>query len=413
MKQVTSKILKEVQDDSILQRINTHVSQNPETIMGDTTIVQALEQYEFIKELALVSIQNGTFDSLSSKRRNAILTALSQIRQYVANPSQLILTIESLYDTVLSSGLLATQMKQKNYQSEVRSVVKLKREMQEFLSEFTEKRAILDELEKVHTRMIELARDSTAVKDNLSQSYKNSTTQLGEIEKKKNSLAEIQTRISGIEKDLEEKKLSINAFYDNIESYKTLISETEGKAKSVLNSEEKINSLIRQAENALNLKSAEGISAAFSSQHVSASKVANLRGWIIGSASFLLIALILTIWIVSGQWISDPNSISSIVGRVVAVAISLTGATFCARQYMRQKNIAEDYAYKAVLSKSIIAFTEEIKKRDDQKVADYLTKVLDEIHKDPLRTRDSNDGTQMDLYNKMQEVIKGALSKKD
>ncbi|UOU99855.1 hypothetical protein MUU74_07855 [Chryseobacterium daecheongense] len=79
------------------------------------------------------------------------------------------------------------------------------------------------------------------------------------------------------------------------------------------------------------------------------------------------------------------------------MGISITGATFCAKQYTKQSNIAEDYAYKAVLSKSIIAFTEEIKKRDDKKVAEYLEKVLSEIHQDPLRKReikeDDNDST--------------------
>ena len=136
----------------------------------------------------------------------------------------------------------------------------------------------------------------------------------------------------------------------------------------------------------------------------------------IGASLFILAALALTVWIVSGKWIEHPDAISSIIGRVVAVAISITGATFCAKQYVKQKNILEDYAYKSVLSKSIIAFTEEIKKRDSTKVADYLTQVLGEIHQDPLRQREKQEEKENgvntpDLVDRLTKIIE-VFSKK-
>ena len=73
------------------------------------------------------------------------------------------------------------------------------------------------------------------------------------------------------------------------------------------------------------------------------------------------------------------------------MGIAISGAAFCANQFIKQKNIAEDYGYKAVLSKSIIAFANYIKETDEtpnkEKVSEYLTTVLEEIHKDPLRER--------------------------
>jgi hypothetical protein len=49
--------------------------------------------------------------------------------------------------------------------------------------------------------------------------------------------------------------------------------------------------------------------------------------------------------------------------------------------------LAEDYAYKAVLTKSIVAFSEELRKKDETGYSEYISTVLKEIHQDPLRKR--------------------------
>ncbi|MDR0907449.1 MAG: hypothetical protein LBM63_02390 [Rikenellaceae bacterium] len=69
------------------------------------------------------------------------------------------------------------------------------------------------------------------------------------------------------------------------------------------------------------------------------------------------------------------------------IPFTLLGALFCANQYTKQRNIAEDYAYKTVLSKSIVAFSEELREKDPERYAEYISTVLREIHQDPLRRR--------------------------
>ena len=54
---------------------------------------------------------------------------------------------------------------------------------------------------------------------------------------------------------------------------------------------------------------------------------------------------------------------------------------------MKQKNLAEDYAYKSVLTKSIVAFSEELREKDSEGYSQYISTVLKEIHQDPLRKR--------------------------
>lgn len=79
--------------------------------------------------------------------------------------------------------------------------------------------------------------------------------------------------------------------------------------------------------------------------------------------------------------------IYNLIGRLSMIPFTIAGAIFCANQYTKQKNIIEDYAYKTVLAKSIIAFSEELREKSPERYAEYLSTILKEIHQDPLRKR--------------------------
>ena len=54
---------------------------------------------------------------------------------------------------------------------------------------------------------------------------------------------------------------------------------------------------------------------------------------------------------------------------------------------MGKKNLLEDYSYKLALAKSMVAFSEELREKDSERYKEYLSTVLNEILKDPLRIR--------------------------
>ncbi len=91
------------------------------------------------------------------------------------------------------------------------------------------------------------------------------------------------------------------------------------------------------------------------------------------------------------QSINENNQWFIILGRILLLPIPITGAVFCANQYTKQKNIIEDYAYKQTIAKSVVGFSEQLKKNgkdeDNSEYVDYIRKALAEIHKDPLRSR--------------------------
>src|SRR5690606_13922008 len=87
----------------------------------------------------------------------------------------------------------------------------------------------------------------------------------------------------------------------------------------------------------------------------------------------------------------DKNAdINVIIGRVTMLPLPIASAIFCANMYVKRTNLIQDYAYKMVLAKSIVGFSEQLKnsrpEHSDEYTA-YIKRVLEEIHQDPLRKR--------------------------
>ena len=111
--------------------------------------------------------------------------------------------------------------------------------------------------------------------------------------------------------------------------------------------------------------------------------------WIVGAIACLVGAACLGWYFM--QSINENNQWFIILGRILLLPIPIMGAIFCANQYTKQKNIIEDYAYKQTIAKSVVGFSEQLKKNgkdeDNSEYVDYIRKALTEIHKDPLRSR--------------------------
>ena len=428
MKPTTQNILKWLNSSAIQEQIDHFKQTNPSYSFNETTIIEAIELYDLSKDVLLKAIENNILDEQISftKRQQihntlkSIVTQLSQIAQpqfkyNAAHPNaaafaQAIFTgIMNLSDIVDNAKLQERLKGFGNYAVELKELSKIKKAYLTLVKD-------IEKASELYSKSQNVYNDLNTLSEKLSIKIKDLETEKVKTDKISSDTKIVFDNISKSEQDIENKKVKITAFHAYIEEHQKTITELQSKAQEIIDKEETINNLINQAEKALNLKSAEGISAAFSSYLTSSNEKKNLRNWMIGASVFILAALALTVWIVSGKWIEHPDAISSIIGRVVAVAISITGATFCAKQYVKQKNIIEDYAYKSVLSKSIIAFTEEIKKRDSSKVADYLTQVLGEIHQDPLRQREKQEEKENgvntpDLVDRLTKIIE-VFSKK-
>lgn len=256
------------------------------------------------------------------------------------------------------------------------------------LAELTEKKDALinaiAEFEKAQNRIKALSSQAEESSTNINRKQES-------IEASESTINEFVKEIKARSKELEEQSAQTKAYEQKLNEF------TDRHNNSLSDAE----SLIKSAREALQYSTAKGMSEAFQTQYDSAKNGWVIFGWIVGSIIFVILTIAIGVWIVWGSEQSTSAngiSITSLIGRISMIPLTLTGAMFCARQYVKQKNLIEDYAYKTVLTKSIVAFSEEFKGKEQY--SQYIETVLREIHQDPLRQRGKDkekDKEEVDL----------------
>lgn len=300
-------------------------------------------------------------------------------------------------------------------------------ELQKEIQSLTE---LLSESKEAHKEILEIT--STA------QSLKN------EIESQNETLTERQTTLEELIVESEETR---NTIIDNFETDKANSSEIEELLTEVRSHSELIDSfsqkiaarenqienqsskskefeatlvnytsqqkdylteaknLIKTAKQALEYKTAEGLSAAFIAQHTAAKNPWVMGAWVFGAMLFLFSSAALGVWLT----VDHDISTSLIIGRISLLPILIGGSIFCASQYVKQKKIAEDYAYKTVLTKSLVGFSEQLssdeKKGEEHTI--YIKTVLAQLLVDPQRKQ--NHGEARKRQEAKEVDIKSAL----
>lgn len=290
---------------------------------------------------------------------------------------------------------------------------------------------IKQEIKNIKINSLKVAEEIESKKNQFDTKYDQLIGSFQELEKSITDVKSRYSELSGLvsnsetaNKQIQQKLSNVTSNEKTIETFSENVSKRENQLKDqqIKTNEfvEKLNdftnehkkylieakSLISSAREALKLNTTEGLSAAFSNQYDIANNPKMRVGWLIGSILFLLLTIVLGAWVVGGWWIDDPENIRNILGRISLLPLSLLGTLFCANQYIKQKNIAEDYAYKTVLAKSLVAFSDELKNRGSEATySEYITTVLSEIHQDPLRKRSKEEKDFESNFNVVQKAF--------
>ncbi len=292
----------------------------------------------------------------------------------------------------------------------IQQINNLNKQAESLHNDLSEKKGLFDKsLEEIQAEKENLVTNLAT----LQEQYGNLNESITEGEEYGNQILEIlnvakanETTIKTFAENVVNRESQLNDQQIKSKQYTDKLTEYTNERDEILIEARR---LIAEAREALRLKTSQGISAAFSGQYDIANKPIKKIGWLIGATKFLLLTISLGIWVIGGWFIENPNEVRSIIGRVALLPLSLLGTLFCANQYVKQKNLAEDYAYKSVLAKSIVAFTDELKEKNGDKQSEYLTTVLAEIHKDPLRKRgkeERNITENLGVFQKILELAK-------
>lgn len=351
-----------------------------------------------------IFIQASTLDE-----RNEIANDLDSILSYIQIPQSLFQYIDSLKVKLRKYNLRTNIARWELFQEANKGLLEQRDEFHQalkFINEIKEKAtnsntSVSEKLEAITKKFEDLEKKIEEVDEVKIEIVTNSenlkTINTGLLKVKD----EADENLEGIVESYNEVKSNekvINSFAQKVQERDNRLGELQQlteENKQKLNDYdierakilEDAKKLIESAKTALNYKTAEGISESFQTQLKDARIWYFSVLWIIGASIFIITAILLGIWVAFDK----TNDLHLIIGRIALIPLPIIAAVFCANQYVKQKNLIEDYAYKMVLAKSIVGFSEQLKKdpSDDKgEYIHYMKVALEEIHKDPLRKRD-------------------------
>ena len=409
MNEQISNITGWLESDRTLEQAEVALQSNPDLTYPVNNITirldETVELFNYLKELILQLITSGKFEKLPTSIQSNIHNQIQAIFQNKTNVNQVMVHIQALYSQVLVAGLEKKLDSYENYKRALSDISNLRRAYARAignLDDLTEKVKTIEKNYNDSQELIkEVVENKIEIDDKLNKSNKNLETS-----------RIIHSQIEKSDQEIQNIKKEILAFKSNIESYKNDINSSTESSNSIIMDFERmrdnVDKLIADAEAALQLKSSQGISAALSTQYENENKRIKKVSWLFASVVFLLFALIGVLLLLIDFEFENlkivNDGVNSIVARVVFVGISITGATFSANQYNKQKYLADNYAYKLVLAKSILAFTKEIKKYNPDKAADYMKDVLSEINKSPIE-KIKEDGLNKKDIGLIQQIV--------
>ena len=416
MKPITTSIKNLIENETIQTQLGNLKASNPTYSNQETTIQEVYDGISEIRNLLADSIENGSFEELPFNQRNAINASLASVQRYATNAAQIIPQYNGLLNIIHTSKLFEINSSKVNFEEKVKEINSLRTRYKRLLKQIQDSEDIKISIEEIKTTVEDDAEKISAISekaDELKSKFEHDET----------DIAEKSTSILEAEQEIENRKKEILAFASNIQDNEEKLNNIYNRLNDSIEEELsgkllKANTLIEEAENALELKQTEGIAKAYSSRLKKISDSKNKTYWLIGASVFVIITLLFGFLLTGGQikiWkldlgFANTENIGFIIGRIALTFIGISGAVFCANRFVMLRNLEEDYEYKVVLTKSILAFSNKIKEIDDTKVAGYLTQVLNELHQDPLRSRNSEKSSKrvMDLDNieKFLEVIK-------
>ena len=201
-----------------------------------------------------------------------------------------------------------------------------------------------------------------------------------EVEKIKEQISNYSKSIGQFAAKIDNREIELEKQAETSRNFEERLEEFESQQDIHL---EKAKDLIRQAETALEVRTAEGLSKDFKTKAQKAGSKASLL-WVLLAAAFIAGALYIGYKIIE----SSSLDISHVIARLSLIPVLLTGAWFAANRYIFQKNLAEDYDYKQVLMSSHVAFSRQLKedKGSDEYYQDYIKGFLREIYQHPVKS---------------------------
>ena len=379
------------------------------------TAEKLLESIETIlAEVTALTKRHSQFIQKSDlSERNHLVTWLTHLNSYIVNEDldNIAVAIDQIKPTLRNIGIYFADEKLRVSEERLN-------ELQKYTSSLSQQiiavKDIKSEIDKLKEEIEGLHEKLVQKHESLDSQSEELTASISSTEQKRSDLAnlldedevrsqEIETLLSTSkshielidnfskkvrdrENQLEDQEISTQRFMEKLEAFNADHENYLSEAKE----------LIENSKRALEYTTAEGLSAAFTERHNISNQLLPKIGWLSSGGIFVAAA----VWIGYSLTTGESTNLASILARISLLPILIAGAWFCAGQYVKQKNIAEDYAYKAAIAKSIVGFSEKLSTQSD-KGEDYFSFMkfaLSQMLNDPLRKHARKESTSFENF---------------
>ncbi len=387
---------------------------NPtDTIFGEYTLEDifiALQSlYDNLKYIT--NAHKIFFNQSTLSERQQIFNQLRQLNQLLQshNYPQIITKIEQYRPLLRGIGIYTFSKNEKTSEL-VKSIDELNSKKSELDSNIIEIRNFLNDNEEKLKRMLELDKHA----EELLTRVKSSQESLKKIEDiKTESISNLKT---------------VKAIYSSLI---TDSQEWEDHQQTLNDLLDNADELILKSNEALGVTTTQSISSEFDNAYIDAKNRWKTVPWVVLTFSFSILAVMLGIFLLVPELILFimaifydniqteylPQNEFNSIGRFLLLTILLSMATFSGQQFIRQKNLIEDYRYKKVLTRSLVGFSSQFLNQKGPNNGEnayllYIQSVLKEILQDPIRSRKSIDRKDYDkLFEKVPDIVSNFTSK--
>ncbi len=372
----------------------TNLVENPNSFIRLSTYEERRDIHEYLSRISNATV----FSSLSFPRSYSHSHSPSNISHLLDNLKKL-----------LRPYMLSTDKKRIiAFQHTIDKLARQSEHLMQVLEEAREKEKAIDEILSVvskHSDTISdkeksvttLLEQSTETKEEFAALQADLETVAAEIRTLNRTSSEAKEQTIAYKDEVEEFVEEIGEYQKKIKqqdaelkAFQTTLDENSIKQQQYLSEAHK---LIEKSKLALSYTASVGISSSFDAQckEIKGWKSFKLWSWLVASAVGVIGVICIGVWLIYGNHHANDGNITSmwlqIIGKISMIPLLVTTIVFCANQYGKQKNLLEDYSYKLALAKSMVAFSEELREKDSERYKEYLSTVLNEILKDPLRIR--------------------------